>query len=157
MAQAGGEIGDPIIGIDVETVLLADLRHPLADVARVEATDVAQGHVLPHGEGLDEAEVLVHHGDAVRPGIDGVDDLHLSTVQTDLSGVGQNEADEHLHQRRLAGTVLAENAVDPPAVEREADPIARDDVAEPFGDVDELHSGRGADAPRPCGPADLTS
>ena len=57
-------------------------RHSLADVARVEAADVAERDVLPHGERLDEAEVLVHHGDAVRAGIDGVDDLHLLTVQS---------------------------------------------------------------------------
>jgi hypothetical protein len=37
--------------------------------------------------------------------------------------------------------------VNTPAAKGKADPIARDDVAEPFGDVDELHSGRGAVLP----------
>ena len=147
LAHAGGEIGDPVIGIDVETVLLADLTDPLAHVLGVEATDVAEGHVLPHGERLDEAEVLVHHRDAAGGGIDGIDDLHLLPVQLDLAGVGQHEADEHLHQRRLAGAVLAEDAVDAAAVQRDADAVAGDDLPEVLGDVDEFHGGRGAELP----------
>ncbi|TPW11055.1 MAG: putative ABC transporter ATP-binding protein YufO [Acidimicrobiaceae bacterium] len=123
------------------------MADPLADTSGVEPTDVAEGHVLPDREGLDEAEVLVHHGDAVGSGIDRVHDLYLPTVEPDLPGVGEHETDEHLHQRGLAGAVLAEDAVDLPPVQREAHPVAGDDLAEVLGDVDELHSGRGAVPP----------
>ena len=102
-----------------QAVLLADLADPLADVPRVEPADVAERDVLPHRQRLDEAEVLVHHGDAAaRPASIGSTMLHLLAVQPDLPGVGQHQADQHLHQRRLAGTVLAEDAVDPSAAQR---------------------------------------
>ena len=131
-----------------QAVLLADLADPLAYPARVEAPDVAERHVLPDGERLDEAEVLVHHGDAVLGGVDRVDDLHGCAVQPDLAGVGQDEADQDLHQRRLAGAVLAEDAVDAPTVQREVDAVAGDDPPEPLGDADQLHGGRrGVDPP----------
>ena len=68
-------------------------------------------------------------------------------MQSDLPGVGQDQADQHLHQRRLAGPVLAEDAVDPAAVQREVDVVAGDDPPEPLGDVDELRGGRGVGRP----------
>ena len=56
------------------------------------------------------------HGDAHARGFDRVDDLDGLAVQADLPGVGQDQPDQHLHQRRLAGPVLAEDAVDLAAV-----------------------------------------
>ena len=56
------------------------------------------------------------------------------SVDRDRAGVGQNEPDQDLHQRRLAGTVLAEDAMDPPAMQSEVDAVACNDGAEPLGD-----------------------
>ena len=72
------------VGIDLEPVLLADLGNAVADVARVELPDVAQGDVLPHGERFDQREVLVHHADAVGRGIDRVLDLDRLAVAAHL-------------------------------------------------------------------------
>ena len=41
-------------------------RDPVADLGRSQAAAVAERDVLPHPQRLDEAEVLVHHADAVR-------------------------------------------------------------------------------------------
>ena len=112
LAQARGEIGDAIVGVDLQAVLLADLTNPAAYLRRVQAPRVAECHVLPHGQRLDEAEVLVDHRDAATRSLDGIDDLDHFAVQSDLARVGQDQADQHLHQRRFAGTVLAEDAVD---------------------------------------------
>ena len=54
--------------------------------------------------------------DAVLGGVDRVVDPHRFAVEADLAGVGQDEPDQDLHQRRLAGAVLPEDAVDPPTV-----------------------------------------
>ena len=80
-------------------------------------------------------------------GIDRVDDLDRDAVQADLAGVGQDQPDEDLHQRRLAGPVLAEDAVDPPPVEGQVHAVARRHLPEPLGDADELDCGWGAGLP----------
>ena len=55
-----------------------------------------------------------------------------------LTGVGDDEADQHLHQRRLPGAVLAEHPVDAPRPQGEVDRVAGDDGAEALGDTDQL-------------------
>ena len=64
LTQAGREIADAPIRIDAEAVVLGGLDHLLTGAAAVEAGVVAEQHVLPHREGVDEAEVLVDHADA---------------------------------------------------------------------------------------------
>ncbi|MEI7925250.1 MAG: peroxiredoxin [Chloroflexota bacterium] len=43
--------------------------------------------------------------------ISGIDDLDGLAVQPDLTGVGEHQADQHLHEGRLAGAVLAEQCM----------------------------------------------
>ena len=64
LAHAGGQVGDAVVGIDLQAVLLADLADAPADARRVEPAGVAERDVLPHRQRLDQAEVLVDHGDA---------------------------------------------------------------------------------------------
>ena len=138
LPHAGRQVADARVGIDLEPVLLADLGHALTDVARVESADVAERHVLPHRERLDEREVLVHHADAVGSSVDRILDLDRLAVTAHLAGVGDDEADQHLHQRRLAGAVLTEDAVDAPGAQGQVDVVAGDDSAEALGDADQL-------------------
>ena len=72
----------------------------------------AEHHVLEHGERRHQHEMLVHHADAVADRLARATDAHGFAVDADLAGVGLVEAVEDRHQRRLAGAVLADDAVD---------------------------------------------
>ena len=56
--------------------------------------------------------MLVHHADAGGDGRLAVADGDRIAVDADLAAVGLIEAVEDRHQRRLAGAVLADDAVD---------------------------------------------
>ena len=147
LAHADREVADAGVGIDLESVLLADLGDAGSQVAWDQPPDVAEGDVLPHRECLDEREVLVHHPDPVLGSGDRILDLDRDAGAPDLSGIGDDEADQDLHQRRLAGTVLTQHAVDTATVEGEVDIGACRDRAVALGDADQLDRRRGAGLP----------
>ena len=72
----------------------------------------AEHHVLGDREDGDEHEVLVNHTDAAAHGLTRVVDRNDDTVDYDLALVGAEQPEEHVHQRRLSGAVLAEQRVD---------------------------------------------
>ena len=98
----------------------------------------AEDDVLGDGHHRDEHEVLVHHPD---PGLDRLarrrerDGL---SVEPDLSPVGPVEPVEDVHQRRLAGSVLAEQRVDLAPAHVERDLVVGDDARELLADVPHL-------------------
>ena len=51
------------------------------------------------------------HSDAEGGGLQRTLDLLDMAIDSDRALVGQHQTDQHLHQRRLPGAVLAENAV----------------------------------------------
>ena len=65
--------------------------------------------------------MLVHHADAGRDRLARTADAHRLAVDADLAGVGLVEAVDDVHQRRLAGAVLADDAVDDAARDDEID------------------------------------
>ena len=105
---------------------------------------VAEHDVLGDGEDGDEHEVLVHHADAGRHGVARAGEVLDVVVEQDLALVGLVQAVEHVHQRGLAGAVLAEQAVDLAGLDREVDVVVGDQGAEPLGDAAEfeLHGRR---------------
>ena len=127
LTHPGGEIADEGVGIESEPIALADLDDEVARRLPVEPAAFAEGDVLPHPQLVDEAEVLVHHADAERGGRLRIGDVLLAAVDRDRAAIGRDEPDEDLHQRRLAGAVLAEHAVDLAALEVEVDAVAGDD------------------------------
>ena len=113
LALAGGEPATRGQRVDAEAVALADRGDPLARLRRGRgATRSPSIDVLPHRQRLDEAVVLVDHGDAEVGGGQRVGDHRALAVDRDRPLVGLDQPDEDLHQRRLAGAVLAEHAVD---------------------------------------------
>ena len=86
--------------------------------------------------------MLVHHADAEPGGALGVDDPVRHGVDPDRTSIGQHQADDHPHQRGLAGTVLAEDPVDLARAQCEIDVLARDDVAKPIGHPVKLEEDR---------------
>ena len=67
-------------------------------------------------------------------------------VEQDLALVRPVEAVEDVHQRRLAGAVLAEQRVHLAALEVEVDAVVRDDPRKPLRDPAKLQDG----GPLPC-------
>ncbi len=59
-------------------------------------------------------------------------------VDGDRALVGPMRAVERLHQRRLAGTVLADDRVDGAGAHRQVDPVVGDDTGEALDDVVQL-------------------
>jgi hypothetical protein len=60
-----------------------------------------------------------------------------TAIEGDLPGVGRGQAVHHVHQRGLAGPVLAQQRVDLAPLDRQVDPVVRpqgtvglDDAAE---------------------------
>ena len=72
----------------------------------------AENDVLCHREDGYEHEVLVDHADAPPDGFPGVGEAYRLAVDADLAGVGMQQAEQDVHERRLAGAVLPEKAVD---------------------------------------------
>ena len=62
-------------------------------------------------------------------------DLDLLAVEEDLAAVGPHDAGEDLHQRRLAGAVLADDGVDRAALDLEAHVGDRHDAAVALGEM----------------------
>ena len=130
-------------GVHVEAELLGDLRDPLARGVEVEGAGEAGGLVAEHDvlgdrEDGDEHEVLVHHADAGRDGVAGTGEVLDLVVEQDLALVGPVEAVQHVHQRGLAGAVLAQEAVDLARLDRQRDPVVGDQRPEALGDVTQL-------------------
>jgi hypothetical protein len=72
----------------------------------------AHDDVLDHRVRRDLEQVLVHHADAQADRVPRRPDVDLPAVDADLAGVGPVQPVEHVHQRRLAGAVAADEAVD---------------------------------------------
>src|SRR5262249_32308831 len=68
----------------------------------------------------------------------------------DRAGIGLHDAIDDLHQRRLAGAVLAEHRVDFARQDGEVDAVVGDDRGIDLGDSLELETGRRALAPGRC-------
>ena len=59
---------------------------------------------------------------------------HLLAVDTDRAGIGLVEPEDHVHQRRLARAVLAEQAVHLASAQVEVDPVVGEQAGEALGD-----------------------
>jgi hypothetical protein len=88
--------------------------------------------------------VLEGHGNAELCGLDGIADDDGAVAEPDLAPVRRNEADEDLHQRGLAGAVLAEQPVDLADPDRQVDLVAGDDLAVALADLQHLERMAGA-------------
>ena len=116
LLQPDRQIVDQRVGIDLEAIGVAQLLQRGAGLAQAilqqRAAFDAQHDVLQHGEIVHQHEMLMHHADARGDGVLGIADCAWLAVDTDLAGVGLVEAVEDGHQRRFAGAVLADDAVD---------------------------------------------
>ena len=114
---ADRQAADLGVGVDLEAELLGRAPDPPAGLVPVEEDGVrhrllAEHDVLGDGQDRDEHEVLVDHADPARDGIGRTEDVDRLAVEQDLALVGHRQPVEDVHQRGLAGAVLAEQRVD---------------------------------------------
>ena len=105
---------------------------------------VAEVDVLGDGEATDQVELLVDRRDAEVHGRLRVAEVHLLALPGDRALVGLVHPGEDLDQGRLAGAVLAEQAVHLAREDVEVDPAERDDAWETLHDVGHAQEGGGA-------------
>jgi len=99
----------------------------IATPSRAKRSDPAEGafRLAAHDDVLRDREVreqgglLVDHGDARVDGVGGRGQVERTAVEQHLARVGAVHPGQHLHDRRLAGTVLPDECVDLPGVQGE--------------------------------------
>ena len=122
--------------------LLEQLRRPAlhrADVDDPVARRLAVDEdVLRDGPVGEQVELLEDDRDAGGLGLDRVVEGVRLAVDQDLAGVGGMHAREHLHQRRLAGPVLADDRVDLAGAAVDVDAVQDLDAEEALADAAHL-------------------
>ena len=81
------------------------------------------------------------HGDAGRMRVAHRSKAGLAPVQHETAREFRMHAGDDLHQRALAGAVLADETMDLAGGEREVDPTQRLDAAEGLGDLVQFEEG----------------
>ena len=116
LLHADGYILDDRIGIDAQSVLIAQLNDLFASLvlfkkARLTRRLIAEDDVIEDREALNKLEVLVHHSDTEAVGIVGVFYLDLFAVFFDNALFRLIKAEQNAHQGALACSVFAEQGV----------------------------------------------
>jgi hypothetical protein len=144
---ADPEVLDQGVRVDLEPVGLGDLADARLGGAEVDPAGpgrlAAEHDVLEHREVVGQHEVLVHHAHA---GVDRVArrvEGHLAAVDGDGALVRTLHAVEDLHQRGLAGAVLAHDRVHVTAPDDDVDVVVGDDARKSLRDPTQLDRGVG--------------
>ena len=124
-------------GIDLEAVEGAYLLHPCGDAVEIQPPRLieAEDDILRRGQHVHELEMLVYHADAEVERVLRRAYHDLLPVDEDLTLVGEVYAGEHVHQRRFAAAVLAQQGKYLAPVYVQPDLVVRHDRAEGFRDV----------------------
>ena len=160
LAVADAEIADQGLGLHVEPVDSAELGDAVGRLPEVDPQQgprlVTEDHVLLDGQIVREHEVLMHHADADRDRITRRLEALLDASDGDRALVRSLLAVEDLHERRLAGAVLAHDRVDRTGGDREVDAVIGHHAGKALDDALELDrggAGRAGGAVRRCGGA----
>ena len=108
----------------MQSVAFAQITDGTSDRCSAEPSLVPERNILPHGESLHQAEVLMDHADTQRGGNNRVRYLHTRAVDEDGARVGHDQPDEHLHEGGLSGPVLTQDTVDLSPVDFDVDRVA---------------------------------
>ena len=143
---ADGDVLDDRARVDGQPEAGRDLVHPLLGGGVVEQDAVVrrlgrEHDVLRDRHHRDQHEVLVHHPDPVLDRGPRRAEHGRLAVDQDLALVGVVEPVEDVHQRRLAGAVLAEQRVHLALAQVEVDVVVRDDAGEALRDPTKLENG----------------
>ena len=141
------DVLDAGVRIDDEPEPLRDLPHsvlgaPSSRQDRPMGRLDGEDDVLGHGHHGDEHEMLVHHADAAVDRGPRRAQLDRLALDHDLALVRPVQAVEHIHQRRLAGPVLAEQRVHFTFAQVDADVVVGHDPGKPLRHMTHLEDGR---------------
>ena len=146
-----GKSRDALARIQAEVQHLEELRRllvqgPVVQDERQVPTGLApQEDVLGDGQVRRQIEFLVDHADAEALGGPCAGDIGRRTFDGDHAGVCPVHPGQDLHQRGLAGAVLADQGVHLTRVELEMAVHERVDAREVLGDALHLNEGLGHD------------
>ena len=115
LPAAERQLADACKGVEVETKPSACLADPIRHRRRAQHATrrgPAEHDVLHHRHRIDQHEMLMDHRDAGGDRIARTVAGKFAATEDDFAGVGRQHSKEHLHQRALAGAVLAEQSDD---------------------------------------------
>ena len=135
--QAAGRLHDVHADVEPRQDRLGRLAHA-APVDDAPAIAVADEDVLRHRQVGEDHGFLVDGRHGVRLGVEGAVDVDRLAVDEDVADVRLDDAGHDLDERRLAGTVLAQERMDLAGDEVEGDVVERLDLAEALGDAAHL-------------------
>ena len=143
LLHAHGDVLDVGVRVHLQAVLFGQGQDLLAGLILLEESGFGGLHahddVVEDREALHQLEVLMDHADAQIVGVVGVLDLDLLPVLLDDPLLRLIEAEQHAHERALAGAVLTEERVDLALPQLKGDVVIGDDTREPLGDVQHLY------------------
>src|ERR1700722_6257846 len=162
LLQSDRQFADDGVGVDFEAIFaleLGELGANLLGAARQQSAALgAQHDIFQNRQRLHQHEMLMHHADAMADRLARRGNAHRRAIDANFAGVRFIEAVEDRHQGRLAGAVLADDAVDDSALDAQVHVAVGVNRAESFVDADELDGGRlaaglicHASPPRLCG------
>lgn len=135
LLHAHGQLPDGFRGIDFKTERFAEFANPLfvfREMQRRLLTLQSEDNVFGHGQGIYQHKMLMDHADAVFDGLAGIVDGDLAAVDFDPALIRLIEAEENVHQSRLAGPVFAQDDVDGVFVNVQADVVQGLELAKAF-------------------------
>ena len=135
-----GELAHLDAGVDLDIERPKQLFSLAPHGGMIDETEPVPGlapdpDILGHRHERHQVELLMDHGDALLEGVQGRVQVGFLAAQADRAGVGVVDAGDDLHQRRLAGTVLAHERVDRAGLEAELDVVQRHHAWERFADT----------------------
>ena len=143
LLHTDGNILDQRVGIDVQTVLLAQRNDLFPRLLLLEEAHLvrlnAENDIVQNSEALDQLEVLVHHTDVQVVGIVGVVDLYDLPIFLDYARLRLIQTEQNAHQRRFARTVLAQQRMNLAAPELQSNIVIGPDAWEFLGNVQHLN------------------
>ena len=82
--------------------------------------------------------MLVDHSNTLAHGVTGSGEVNRFAIDQNFATVGVIQAEEHIHQSRFAGAVLAEETVNLSGFNDEVDGVICGEGSKAFGDTSEL-------------------
>ena len=131
MLVGDAEVAQPRVGVDmagmhrVEHLARIGAHGLPVDGAEARARRMAEKDVLGDRQIVEQHGFLMDRGDAVLEGLVRAGERDRLAADADLAGVRLVDAGEDLHQRRLAGAVLADQRGHLARIERQADIVQR--------------------------------